>query len=265
MLNFFKVILFIYLLTVLGLCCCVGFSLAAQNRSCSSCREWASQCGASFYCGAQALLLRGMWDLLGPGIEPMSPALASRFFTTEPLGKPLLMFILNTWEFPDCSVLGCQAFTAEAAGALNPGQGLIGYSPWGLEESDTTGRLHFHFSLSCIGGGNGNPLQCSCLENPRDGGAWWAPVYGVAQSRTRLKWLSSSRGYEGFPVDSVAKNLPANVEDLGLIPGLGRSRLRSHKTCTAPRNFFFDHLFEVVSECVYINTNVRISIFFFFF
>ena len=55
-----------------------------------------------------------------------------------------------------------------------------------------TERLHFHFSLSCIGEGNGNPLQCSCLENPRDGGAWWAAVYGVAQSRTRLKRLSSS-------------------------------------------------------------------------
>ena len=55
-----------------------------------------------------------------------------------------------------------------------------------------TERLHFHFSLSCIGEGNGNPLQCSCLENPRDGGAWWAAVYGVAQSQTRLKWLSSS-------------------------------------------------------------------------
>ena len=69
---------------------------------------------------------------------------------------------------------------------------LVGCSPWGLEESDTTERLHFHFSLSCIGEGNGNPLQCSCLENPRDGGAWWAAVYGVAQSRTRLKRLSSS-------------------------------------------------------------------------
>ena len=52
---------------------------------------------------------------------------------------------------------------------------------------DTTGRLHFDFSLSCIGEGNGNPLQYSCLENPKDGGAWWAAVYGVAQSRTRLK------------------------------------------------------------------------------
>ena len=55
-----------------------------------------------------------------------------------------------------------------------------------------TERLHFDFSLSCIGEGNGNPLQCSCLENPRDGGAWWAAIYGVAQSRTWLKWLSSS-------------------------------------------------------------------------
>ena len=55
-----------------------------------------------------------------------------------------------------------------------------------------TERLHFHFSLSCIGGGNGNPLQCSCLENPRDRGTWWAAVYGVAQSRTRLKRVSSS-------------------------------------------------------------------------
>ena len=57
----------------------------------------------------------------------------------------------------------------------------------GVAELDTTERLHVHFSLSCIGEGNGNPLQCSCLENPKDGGAWWAAVYGVAQSRTRLK------------------------------------------------------------------------------
>ena len=69
---------------------------------------------------------------------------------------------------------------------------LVGCSPWGLEESDTTEWLYFHFSLSCIGEGNGNPLQCSCLENPRDGGAWWAAVYGVAQSRTWLKRLSST-------------------------------------------------------------------------
>ena len=70
---------------------------------------------------------------------------------------------------------------------------LVGCSPWDREESDMTERLHFHFSLSCIGEGHGNPLQCSCLENSREGGAWWAAVYGVAQSRTRLKRLSSSR------------------------------------------------------------------------
>ena len=69
---------------------------------------------------------------------------------------------------------------------------LVGCSPWGRWESGTTEWLHFHFSLSCNGEGNGNPLQCSCLENPRDGGAWWAAVYGVTQSWTRLKWLSSS-------------------------------------------------------------------------
>ena len=69
---------------------------------------------------------------------------------------------------------------------------LVGCSPWGRWGSDTTERLHFHFSLSCIEEGNGNPLQCSWLENPRDGEAWWATVYGVAQSRTGLKWLSSS-------------------------------------------------------------------------
>ena len=69
---------------------------------------------------------------------------------------------------------------------------LVGCSPWGRYESDTTKRLHFHFSLSHNREGNGNPLQCSCLENPRDGEAWWAAVYGVAQSRTRLKRLSSS-------------------------------------------------------------------------
>ena len=69
---------------------------------------------------------------------------------------------------------------------------LVGCSPWGRCKLDATERLHFHFSLSHHGEGNGNPLQCPCLENPRDGRAWWAAVHGVAQSRTRLKRLSSS-------------------------------------------------------------------------
>ena len=69
---------------------------------------------------------------------------------------------------------------------------LEGCSPWGRWRPDMTEGLHFHFSLSCIGEENGNPLQCSCLENPRDGGAWWAAIHGVAQSRTWLKRLSSN-------------------------------------------------------------------------
>ena len=71
---------------------------------------------------------------------------------------------------------------------------LVGCSWWGHEELDTTAQLHFHFSLSCTGEGNGNRLQYSCLENPRDRGACWAAVYGAAQSQTWLTWLSSSRG-----------------------------------------------------------------------
>ena len=74
---------------------------------------------------------------------------------------------------------------------------LVGCSPWGHKESDTSERLPFHFSLSCIGEGNGNPLQCSCLENSRDEGAWWASIYGVAQSQTRLKRLSSRSSSSG--------------------------------------------------------------------
>ena len=79
---------------------------------------------------------------------------------------------------------------------------LVGCSPWGCEESDTTERL----SLSCIGEGNGNPLQCSCLENPRDGGAWWAAIYGVAQSWTRLKRLNSSSSSSSSRIQVLNKN-----------------------------------------------------------
>ena len=77
-------------------------------------------------------------------------------------------------------------------GKFHGWRSLVGCNPWGRWGSDTTERLHFHFSLSCIGEGNGKPLQCSCLENPRDGGSWWAAVSGVAQRRIRLKRLSSS-------------------------------------------------------------------------
>ena len=77
-------------------------------------------------------------------------------------------------------------------GKSHGNRSLVGYSLLGYEQLDMTEQLHFHFSLSCTGQGNSNPLQYSCLENPREGGAWWAAVYGVAQSRTQLKQLRSS-------------------------------------------------------------------------
>ena len=106
---------------------------------------------------------------------------------------------LGRWrenEFWKCSVTAWRR-QWHPAPELLPGEShgwrsLVACSPSGCYQSDMTERLHFHFSLSHIGEGNGNPLQYSCLENPRDGGAWWAAVYGVAQGRTRLKWLSSS-------------------------------------------------------------------------
>ena len=118
-------------------------------------------------------------DLPDPRIEPASPALP-----IESPGKPSkrLSILYRVKLLP---------------GKSHGRRSLVGCSPGGREELDTTERLHFHFSLSCIGEGNGNPLQCSCLENPRDRGAWWATVYGVAQSWTQLKRLSSSSSSKG--------------------------------------------------------------------
>ena len=130
-------------------------------------------------------------DLPDSGIEPESSALVGGLFTTEPKGnvnkqsvliKYLDLIRRRQWH-PIPVIL---------PGKSHGRRSLVGYSPWGRKESDTTKRFHFHFLLSCIGEGNGNPLQHSCLENPRDGGAWWAAVFGVAQSRTLLKQLSSS-------------------------------------------------------------------------
>ena len=87
---------------------------------------------------------------------------------------------------------------------------LVGCGPWDRWESDTTEGLHFHFSLSCIGEENGNPLQCSCLESPRDGGAWWAALYGVTQSRTWLKWLSSSSSSSSPTFESLVSFILKN-------------------------------------------------------
>ena len=104
--------------------------------------------------------------------------------------------LVKTWSQFDssCGVFWrrqCHPTPVLLPGKSHGGRSLVGCSPWGREESDMTEWLHLHFSLSCTGEGNGNPLQCSCLENPRNGGAWWAAVYGAAQSRT-LKRLHSS-------------------------------------------------------------------------
>ena len=100
---------------------------------------------------------------------------------------PIWLFLTSWWRTRQW-----QPTTELLPGKSHGQRSLVGCSPWGCEESDMTEQLHFHFSLSCIGEGNGNPLQCSCLENLRDGGAWWAAIYRVTQSLTQLKWLSSS-------------------------------------------------------------------------
>ena len=110
---------------------------------------------------------------------------------------PLRFLFIFSGRLLGCFVCVCRRSQWHPTPVLLPGKShgrrrMVGCSPWGCWGSDTTEWLHFHFSLSCIGEGNGNPLQCSCLENSRDGGAWWAAVSGVAQSWTRLKQLSSS-------------------------------------------------------------------------
>ena len=96
----------------------------------------------------------------------------------------ILIVVRSIWQWHPTPVL--------LPGKSHGRGSLVGCSPWGRVGLDTSERLHFHFSLSCIGEGNGNPLQCSCLESPRDGGAWWAAIHWVSQSWTRLKRLSSS-------------------------------------------------------------------------
>ena len=108
---------------------------------------------------------------------------------------------------------------------------LVGGSPWGRRESDMTEQLHFHFSLSCIGEGNGNPLKCSCQENPRDGEAWWAAVHGVAKSQTRLSNFPFTFHFHALEremaTDSsvLAWRIPGTGEP-GWLPSMGSHRVR---------------------------------------
>ena len=106
----------------------------------------------------------------------------------------------------------------------------MGCSPWGHEKSDMTERLHFHFSLSCIGGGNGNPLQCSCLENLRDGGAWWVAVYGVSQSRTRLRDFPFTFHFHALEKEMAIHSRVLSWRILGMgkpggLPSMGSQRV----------------------------------------
>ena len=107
---------------------------------------------------------------------------------------------------------------------------LVGSSPWGREELDTTEWLHFQFSLSCIREGNGNPLQCSCLENPRDGGAWWAAVHGVTKSWTQLSDFTFSFHFHALEKEMATHSsvldwrIPGTAEPDGL-PSMGSHRV----------------------------------------
>ena len=125
--------------------------------------------------------------------------------------NPNCTLVLEKAMAPHCSALAWKIPQTEEPGGLQS---------MGSTRSQTRLHFHFHFSLSCTGEGNGNPLQCSCLENPRDGGAWWAAISGVTQRRTRLKRLSSSSSvfiYEFSKYSMNNSQLPDMVPYIGKI------------------------------------------------
>ena len=124
--------------------------------------------------------LQLLWVKLELGVPSLSSWTLPHLW--HPFPPPIVIFLRRQWH-PTPVLL---------PGKSHRWRSLVGCCSWGRYESGKTERLHFHFSLSRIGEENGNPLQCSCLENPRDGEAWWASVYRVTQSRTQLKQLSSS-------------------------------------------------------------------------
>ena len=137
---------------------------------------------------------------------------------------------------------------------------LVGCSPWGRQESDTTERLHFHFSLSYIGEGNGCPLQCSCLENPRDGGAWQAAVYESTQSRTRLKQFSSSSSSSNVTYAKIKLQKNYNEQNIKVFnkdmlqqgQDLGEVNEVSHKSIASAPVFIGN--FNFLRSTFYLNT-----------
>ena len=177
------------MLAVRGLLIAVAFScLRAQALGAGFSSlvggTWAQQCAHGLSCPATCGIS------LGQGSNPHLLYWQADSLPLGHQGSPIFSFLRNLHtvlhrrrQWHPTPVL--------LPGKSHGRRSMVGCSPWGREEWDTTERLHFHFSLSCIGERNGNPLQCSFLENPRDGRAWWAAVYGVAQSQTRLKQLSS--------------------------------------------------------------------------
>ena len=136
---------------------------------------------------------------------------------------------------------------------------------WGCKELDMTEQLHFHFSLSCIGEENGNPLQCSCLENPRDGGAWWTAIYGVAQSWTRLKGLSSSSSSSRKFGSLPATRLSFKTEKLEVIRSKNGPKPGYSRLCWQTRYKYITRATSCLSElegtqgnvCVHLSLHCR--------
>ena len=155
----------------------LNWDLSSMVHGCRSRTSWIVELGATVIAYKKTYVL--FWKIL------------MKWPQTMPL-KRILMLINIYWRI-DIMIREGNGTPLQYSwpGKSHGWRSLEGCSPWGHEEAYMTERRHFHFSLSCIGEGNGNPLQCSCLGNPRDGGAWWAAVYGVAQSRTRLEWLRS--------------------------------------------------------------------------
>ena len=140
---------------------------------------------------------------------------------------------------------------------------LVGCSPWGHCESDTTEWLCFHFSLSYIGEGNDNPLQCSCLGNPRDGGAWWAAVYGVSLSWTRLKWLrSSSSRYaddttlmaEREELKSLLMKVKEESENVGLKLNIQKAKIMASGPITSWQ--IDGETMETVTDFIFLSSKI---------
>ena len=142
--------------------------------------------------GLQSTRLLCPWDSPGKNTGVGCRFLLQEIFPTQGLNPSIPHYRRRQWH-PTPVLL---------PGKSHGQRSLVDCSPWGHTESDTTEWLHFHFSLSCTGEGNGNPLHCSCLENPRDRGAWWAAVHGVTQSRTWLKWLSCSSNLKCIVITS---------------------------------------------------------------